>query len=256
MELTKEAIRIAQEAHDKTLFEAALDCISAEEMFELAGEKPFKQKTKTIEEIQEILSLVDERDLEEAEFFMEKYNISYNDEILDKEDILMLLDEEMDVLNAEFFGSSNKEARRRTRRANRSYKISKEERKREEEIRDNRLYNGLYTPLHNVKKSVSNQRRAADAKCIKDSLKLMRLDAEAEKREIEYFNNHYDEILANMDMHVEAMSWWRCNCERYTSSINSICPFVVRSATGEIIGFFKTKEKAEAFIQSFSIEEV
>lgn len=258
MELTKQAMRIAEEAFNKALFEAALDCVSAEEMLEMAGEKT--EDKEKVSDIAEILSLVDEDSVARSYFSGFRYLLHYNEEIFNEWDLMAMLDEEMDMLDAEFFSSPNKAARRRTRRANRTHKVLKEDRKRNTERRDNRLYNGIYTPLHKVKKSVSNQRRAADAQCIKNSFKLMELEAEAEKREIEYFNNHYDEILANMDMHdqltIGAMSWWRRNGERYTSSKNSIFPFIVRSVTGEIIGFFKTKEEADAFIQSFSIEEL
>ena len=253
MKLTKKAMRIAEEAFNKALFEAALDCVSSEEMLEMAGEKT--EDKEKVSDIAEILSLVDEDSVARSYFSGFRYLLHYNEEIFNECDLMAMLDEEMEMLDAEFFSSPNKAARRRTRKANRNHKVSKEDRKRNAEIRGNRLYNGVYTPVRNIKKSVSNQRRAADAKCIKNLLAL------EIQEQAEVMQEYYDYLTMDDERYFEeceALDWGGSenNCEKYTASKGTYFPFIVRNSVGEIVFFCKTKEEADAFIQSFSIEEV
>lgn len=113
MKELEKAMKIAQAAYDKTLFEAAVGDIAGIDLnvSPIENNKKRNKKTSRLEELETKLSGIDESSL---------FGDLYDD--FTAYEIMMLFEEEDELLNDELFVNPNKEARRKTRKENRTHK--------------------------------------------------------------------------------------------------------------------------------------
>lgn len=146
MKELEKAMKIAEAAYEKALFENAVSNLFVESIE--AKEDKFLSRA---EEIEEILSNMDEREFWSA---CGNYKLYHNDEVFDEQDLCLLMDEYDKLLDEDFFVNPHKEARRRTRKANRSHKKDHiagnsyhaygKDKKISKQHREKRLYNNDY----------------------------------------------------------------------------------------------------------------